>query len=322
MGPASEEGWQELQLPSRKECPKLFYSLHTSKDSFTLILTDLISIWECSLDKYDILAEAARQQASIDPSESTHQFGLLLSKLRESLQDHNGQNALVRDSNHISRNLLLRTKIDLPRPLKPLDWTFRLGQKNASELAEQLLRPSLHEVSVSQDKIGSLLRIIKDKDHVISRLLDRIGTSAIDLGLIFPGIAGTSARKGSQLSVADAKKHVAGMATFEEMSWIKQFSNNDGYEGADRTGLRNLVRGCEKCFVHTREQHEDWLSGLGTSDQGAFRSGASNEQSRSSTGKALENAPKRGDTPTTESDDDFEVSVMFPTNQNEVSNSM
>lgn len=314
MGTTDQEGWQELRLPSREECPKLFYSFHTSKDSFSLFLTDLISLWDCSLDKYDILAEAARQQTSIDPSESTHQFGLLLSKLRESLQDNNGQSVLARDSSHLSQNLLLRTKINLPRPLKPLNWIFRLEQKNASELAEQLLRPSLHEVSVSQDKIGSLQRIIKEKDHVISRLLDRIKTSGIDLGLDFPSFAVVSSRKGGQLSVADAKKHVPGMAEFDVKSWIKQFSNEDGYEGADRAGLRNLVKGCEKCFVHTREQHEDWISGLTTSDnKRAILIGGVNAQSGLDTGGLVTLSSKWEETPT-ESDDDFEVGLFDPTN--------
>lgn len=318
MQHSANEGWQELNLPSRKECPKLFYSFHISKDSFALRLTDLISIWECSLDKYGILAEAARQQATIDPSESTHQFGVLLSKLRESLQG--GQNSLVRDNSHVSQNLSLRTNVCLPRPLKPLDWTFHLEQKNASELAERLLRPSLHEVSVSQDKINSLLGILKDKDHVISRLLDRIGTSAIDLGLIFPGIAGTSSRKGGQLSVADARKHVAGMAVFDERSWVQQFSNDDGYEGADRTGLKNLVRGCEKCFVHTREQHEDWLNGLATSDKGAIKNTASKSQSQASTGRTARPISESGDEPTG-SEDDFEVSTFVLSNQNQLAKS-
>jgi len=310
--PSNEDGWQELHLPSRKECPKLFYSFRISKDSISLLLTDLISIWDCSLDKYDIFAEAARQQASIDPSESSGQFGLLLSKLRECLQD--GHSTLLRDCSPASQGLLLRTNIGLPRPLKPLDWTFRLEQKNASELAEQLLRPSLHEVSVSQDKINSLLRIIKDKDHVISRLLDRIGTSAIDLSLIFPGVAGTSSRKGGQLTVADAKKHVAGMALFDENLWTKQFSNEDGYEGADRTGLKNLVTGCEKCFVHTRQQHEDWLNGLATSDKGILKNTASKNQSQSSMGRTPSAIPEPEGDESTESDDDFEVRTFIPTN--------
>lgn len=308
MPDSTNQGWQELQLPSRRECPKLFYSFSANKDSLTLLLTDLIAIWDCSLDKYDILAEAARQRASIDPSESSAQFEVLLSKLRQSLQD--GQNVLVRDKSHASQALLLRTTVKLPKPLRALGWQFRLISQNASELAERLLRPSLHEVSVSQDKIESLLRIIKEKDHVISRLLDRIGNTSVDLGLIFPGITGASSRKGGQLSVTDAKKHVVGMAGFDEKSWVKKFSNEEGYEGADRTGLQNLVRGCEKCFVHTREQHEDWLSRLSTPAQLERVVDNGEAQSQHAPNPPATVPSDSGDE-STESDNDFEVSHSF-----------
>ncbi|EXJ62088.1 hypothetical protein A1O7_02521 [Cladophialophora yegresii CBS 114405] len=260
--PGSEGGWRELQTSSRRQCPKLFYQFSTSRESLTLLLTDLISIWETSLDSYDIKAAAARQHTTVDPSASDRQFEVLLSKLRQSLSD--GENTITRGSEKSSQRLYLRTTIDLPRGLPPLDWTFTLEPQTSSELAERLLRPSLHEVAVSQSKISSLLSIVREKDHVISKLLDRIGNSAVDLSLVFPGIAGLASRKGSHVSVADAKKRVPGMADFDEEAWIKQFATDDGYEGADRTGLGNLVRGCEKCFVHSRSEHESWVRDLPT----------------------------------------------------------
>ncbi|EXJ59536.1 uncharacterized protein A1O5_12161 [Cladophialophora psammophila CBS 110553] len=278
------EGWQELQTGSRRQCPKLFYSFSTKKESLTLLLTDLISIWECSLDKYDILAAAARQQTSIDPSVSSDQFEILLSKIRKSLSD--GENSIIRDGRGNSQALLLRTRIALPRPLRPLEWTFTLDPQAASELAERILRPSLHEVFVSQNKINSLLGIIKDKDHVISRLLERVGNSAVDLSLVFPGITGFASRKGGHVSVADAKKHVPGMSSFDEKSWTTQFANNDGYEGADRTGLTNLVRGCEKCFMHTRAEHESWVKDLPSMENQNLNATSKNQPGSPSTNTA------------------------------------
>ncbi|KIW34876.1 uncharacterized protein PV07_01623 [Cladophialophora immunda] len=265
MPDSASEGWQELQTTSRRQCPKLFYSVSTKEQSLTLLLTDLISIWECSLDRYDILAAAARQQTSIDPSVSTDQFEVLLSKIRKSLGE--GENSVIRDGRGNSQTLLLRTRIDLPRPLRPLEWAFTLDPQRASELAERILRPSLHEVFVSQNKINSLLGIIKDKDHIISRLLDRVGNSAVDLSLVFPGITGFASRKGGHVSAADANKHVPGMASFDEKVWTRQFANDDGYEGADRTGLSNLVRGCEKCFAHSKAEHENWVKDLPSTDK-------------------------------------------------------
>jgi hypothetical protein len=189
--------------------------------------------------------------------------------------------------------------------LKPLNWTFTLAQQNASELAERLLRPSLHEVAVDQDKINSLLRVIKDKDHVISRLLDSLGNSAVDLGLIFPSVTGYGSRKGGGVSVNDAKKHVPGMAGFDEKSWINRFAKEDGYEGADRTGLTNLVSGCEKCFVHTRAQHDDWLRNLSASDKpDGITTGSKTTSSRADT-RNKHNIDKDE---STDSDNDFEVS--------------
>ncbi|KIX08203.1 uncharacterized protein Z518_02859 [Rhinocladiella mackenziei CBS 650.93] len=298
----ANEGWQQLQLPSRRQCPKLFYAFTAQKDSFTLLLTDLISLWSVSLDRDDIITEAARQHASIDPSASTDQFGVLLSRIRESLKE--GKNALVREDGRGTDILLLRTTVELPRPLRPLEWTFRLEPQNASELAEHILRPSLHEISISHDKIESLHQIIKDKDHVISRLLDRIGNSAVDLGLIFPGITGFTPHKYGHVSVADAKKYVPGMAAFEETSWSERFFKDEGYEGADRTGLANLVRGCEKCFAHTKSQHESWVKSLSSSGT-LDNNGDNGTQLRAAARKASQQQQDPGDD-STDSNDDFE----------------
>ncbi|OAP56242.1 hypothetical protein AYL99_09421 [Fonsecaea erecta] len=301
------EGWQELQTTARRQCPKLFYSFSTKEQSLTLLLTDLISIWECSLDRYDILAAAARQQTSIDPSVSVDQFEVLLSKIRKSLRD--GESNIIRDGRGNSQTLLLRTRIDLPRPLRPLEWTFTLEPQRASELAERILRPSLHEVFVSQNKINSLLGIIKEKDHIISRLLDRVGNSAVDLSLVFPGIAGFASRKGGHVSAADAKKHVPGMASFDEKSWTRQFANDEGYEGADRTGLSNLVRGCEKCFAHSKAEHESWVKDLPSTEK-PHRNDAG--KSRIGSPPSMDATQKKPDLDRESTDDEFERQATPP----------
>ena len=265
MSRAKKKGWEELNTESRRQCPKLFYHFSTTFDSFTLLFTDLIGIWETSLDETDILAAAARLHSSIDPSVSPKQLSVLLSKIQTSLAK--GENFISRDRAHDSRILYLSTTLDLPRPLRPLEWQFILQPHTTSELAERILRPSLHEVAISQGKVSSLLATIKEKDHVISRLLERIGNSAIDLSLVFPGIAGFTARSGGHVSVEDAKKYVPGMTEFDEKAWTKQLSDDEGYEGADRTGLSNLVKGCEKCFAHTKAEHESWVKDLPTGDE-------------------------------------------------------
>lgn len=303
MSTSSDEGWQELQTLSRRQCPKLFYQYSTKDQSLTLLLTDLISIWETSPDKYDILAAAARQHTSIDPSISSTQFDLLLSKIRKSLSG--GRNSIARGNVRSTQSLSLRTTFDMPGGLRPLEWTFNLEPQATAELAERILRPSLHEVSVSHNKISSLLKVIRDKDHVITRLSERLASSDTDLSLVFPGIAGFASRRGRHVSVADAKRHVPGMTVFEEKPWAKQFANDDGYEGADTTGLINLVRGCEKCFVHSKTEHEDWIKDLpATLDEGHKFSHDAHHDSTPNPSAKRNSATKEDST-----DDEFEVGI-------------
>ena len=275
-------------------------------------MTDLMAIWDCSLERVDIITEAGRQHSSIDPAESTAQLHVLLARLQQSLAE--GQNRLVREPNTRAQTLLLRTRLDLPHPLRPLQWTFQLSPQRASEMAAQILRPCLHELSVSHDKIRSLLGIIKDKDHVISRLLDRIGTSGTDLSLIFPGLTGFAPRKG-HVSVAEAAKHVPGMGAFDEKPWSKQFANDDDYEDFDTSGLGNLVAGCEKCFIHTRAQHEDWVGQLPFPDNSDDNDHVSRDRRPKSptlhTTQAEGSAQGRAEG-FSESDDDFEVGWQAP----------
>lgn len=141
------EGWQELHVPARRKCPKLFYSFSARKHSFVLLSTDLISLWDCSLDEDDILREAVRQHTSIDPSLSPDQFEVLLSKIRKGLNQ--GNSSLVRGTGVHPRTLVLRTRINLPRPLRALEWTFTLEVRPSADLGEPILRPAMHEVSIT-----------------------------------------------------------------------------------------------------------------------------------------------------------------------------
>ena len=302
--------WQELQLPSKAECPKLFYSFDTQDNGFSLRLTDLMAIWTCSMSDDDILKVAASQHTSIDPSESATQLSVLISKLQQSLE--NGRNFLGRDSTAREPTVRLRTTLKLPAPLKPLTWIFVVKPQPAYELAEQILRPCLHEVSISKQKIDSLRQIIKEKDHVIGRLLERVESSGTDLTLIFPGITGLKTRK-NRVTISEASRHVPGMAVFDNTRWQSQFSN-DGYEGFDKLGLNNLVGGCEKCFVHTNEEHQDWIHDLPDSEKldriNSAEASDSKAPPRSSTRRKRATAQLE-DESTQSENDDFEVSCCF-----------
>ena len=185
-----------------------------------LNVTDFLSLWQCSLDSDQFISEAQTQNCSIDPSESRCQADTLRKKLHEALED--GQNVLYRPQHQASDNdFTLKTTKLLPKPLKPLVWAFSLVQTNTAMFSDEVVKPCLQRIAVQNHKLDSLLQIIKDKDHVISRLLDKIEGSAIDLSLIFPGITGLKSRK-SHIGVPEAKKHVPGMSTFDQTAWDVQ----------------------------------------------------------------------------------------------------
>lgn len=253
-----KSGWQELKTISGPKCPKLFYNFTADDNGYALQFTDLIGFWTANSPTRDINDYAKITKASIDPSDSQSQLRVLQEKLCQSLAD--GENNLRQDDEEAS-TILLQTVLKLPRPLQPLKWEFALDAQGTEELAEKILRPCLLEASESKNKLESLEGVIKAKDHVIAKLMDKIEGSTIDLSIIFPGITGARSRKG-QTTLKDAQKHVPGLKPFSKDDWQKHFEVDSPYAGFEMDGLSKLVIGIEKCPKHKSHQHEQWLSKL------------------------------------------------------------
>lgn len=251
--------WEELSTLSHRKCPKIFYKFAVVDDGYELQLTDITALWVVKSNSAEILEYARVSKASIDPAESQSQLKVLCDKLRESIAG--GANTLKKDESTNSETVLLCTSLELPRPLPPLKWNFLLEPKGALDLAENILKPCLHEASASLKKIESLCKIVEAKDRAIERLLEKIESSSIDLSLVFPGITGVKARKG-QVTIKEAQKHVPGLAKFQPREWSRIFDSQSQYSGFEASGLAKLVTGNERCPKHTPEQHQKWYERL------------------------------------------------------------
>ena len=258
MSLASTE-WRQLTFLQRYEIPSLFYRFHPRQDAFTLHITDLVDIWDGSLNQNAIYVEASIQQSSIDPSDSSSQLKVLILKMEEALA--NGKNALAMGQVNRNRSFRLHTQIALPPPLKALSWTFNLSQQDSGSLSRHLLLPALRECLIQTRKLQALEGIIKEKDHVISRLLDKVESSGMDLSIIFPGISGLRSRK-RNVSIAEASNHVPGMGAFQRDTWTKQFYKKGEDCSAGLAGLLNgsTVDDVEKQFQ--KHFHSRWTSCL------------------------------------------------------------
>lgn len=250
--------WRELQRETGRKCPKLFYKFVSSDEGYKLHFTDLIALWRAEASVEDIQDYAKITRTSIDPSDS-QQLQVLLSKLTKSLAE--GTNTLRQTEDAGTEAILLSTTVKLPRPLQPLKWDFYLEPKDAADLGETVLRPCLHEASEGRKKIESLIEFIEAKDRVISKLLEKIEGTSLDLSLVFPGITGVRARKG-YVTLKEAQSHVPGLREFDVKQWKRGFQSDGPYTGFENDGLYNLVTGNEKCPKHTSEQHQKWYSKL------------------------------------------------------------
>lgn len=229
----------------------------------SLTLTDLIGMWSCSLDATAIVDYARAHRTSIDPSESRSQYQILFQKLAQSLGS--GTNTLYRRDDG-GDTLVMETQLELPSPLRPLIWRFELEIQSGTAISQHILRPCLHEATLSHSKLESLLDVIKTKDQIISKLVEKIESANLDFSLIFPGITGVRARKG-QATLRDARRHVTGLSAFDIEKWDTKFGVEDGDFDFKQKGLANLMGGLEKCPGHDVDGHEKWLEDLDVFDQ-------------------------------------------------------
>lgn len=222
MASASRPEWKILPISNHAQSSNsiLFFTLQRHEDGLKLEVTDLVYLWlAAKTSKEDLKEEAARSHCSIDPSEDEEQYEVLISRLEDAVSGLGGASIRIGPSDDgeddARRGFEIEASIPLPRPLGILQWRFRLVRQGAEALMKELVLPALASVESSRKREEDLRRKLKEKDHVITKLVDKIEASGIDLSAVFPGFVG--ARKG--LSVRQAAKVVPGIEAFKEDEW-------------------------------------------------------------------------------------------------------
>jgi hypothetical protein len=208
--------WHSLGLGTSADVhlPPLLVSTAFEADSYTVHLTDLTYIWVESLDHAAILERAEEENTSIDPTDSS-QLHILLSKLGLALSSGPKTKLNLKVDLHSGRvrpAITLNLAIELPGGLAPLQWPIHLAAAPQSLLTNQLTKPLLHAQHARMKELESLKEVVKEKDHVIQKLMDKIEAQGIDLGQVFPQ---ATAKGGRKVDRARAEEKVHGLRQFD-----------------------------------------------------------------------------------------------------------
>ncbi|MCJ1398604.1 hypothetical protein MMC11_001804 [Xylographa trunciseda] len=216
---------QWSRLPVTYRLP-LLVKHNISSSAYTIQITDLTRIWTESLDRRQIIRRAFDENASIDPSEGPGQLMKLLQEIEKALKGQANTSLTIEHSTQ-SENITLRATVVLPNPFPLLTWCFHLSSAPQELLTSDLLLPCLSELLSAESEVASLLTHIKDKDHVISRLTEKLEAAGIEMTAVFPSAAPPRRSKANARELVLAS--VRGLSEFNIKSWRSGLRDPSAY---------------------------------------------------------------------------------------------
>ncbi|KAL9011369.1 MAG: hypothetical protein Q9173_003778 [Seirophora scorigena] len=196
--------------------PPLLVKYEFGISSYKICLTDLSRVWSEALEQRPLVQRAWDIETDIDPIESD-QRQLLLQKIKDSLNEVPGTRLAL--SRRVGSNDLQLTAFSpLPKPFKALQWPFYLVSSTQLTLTNELILPLLGEQLLFRKKIETLLGTMSEKDHVISKLTDKLQAEDIDLVKFFPGAVSSTSNRRS-VGREELGKSVRGLGSFDEAQW-------------------------------------------------------------------------------------------------------
>jgi hypothetical protein len=212
--------WQPLKLAKSASAhlpPLLISATFDRNSSYTIYLTDLTHIWSESLSRKQIVRRSQDEKTSIDPSDDEDNLRQLLEKIRSGLDgEKNTTAALTINADDDRPSLTLSLMVKLPAGIVPLEWPIQLSAAPQAALTQQLILPLLEAQHTRFLETASLVEVLREKDHVIQKLLDRLEAQNTEFGEVFPQAAGKAGRK---IDRRKAEERVKGLAPFDIGTW-------------------------------------------------------------------------------------------------------
>jgi hypothetical protein len=204
----------------------LYVKSSFTASSYEVWATDLCRLWHESLNRRQVIRRASETKLQVDLDDPNN-LQTILNHLSTSLDSDEIDAAKPREG----QDLELDATITLPKPLPEAAWVFRPRICTSEEFREQVTLPLFTRIRRSGDQVTDLIQRIKDKDHVIERLLENMDKANVDLTSVFPALAPhVNARKG--ISKTEAETFVPALKVFEPTTWREDVTHGRYYRGA------------------------------------------------------------------------------------------
>lgn len=229
--------WIPLQPKNTQaNTPPLLVKSVFTRSSYSIYLTDLSRIWHEDLDRRQVIRRALNENTSIDPSEDANQLWILLEKIQSAVRGVEGTACFLEGRQSHGKGLLLRVTAPLPPPLGALQWPIHLALCSQDTLRQELVLPLFGLIYHQKQRSEDLLARLGEKDHVISKLMDKLEASGMDISSVFPSAAAIKAsRKLSQRE--QAATQVKGLAKFDSQHW--QLNSNP--QSIDKSAVLDMM---------------------------------------------------------------------------------
>ncbi|KAI1138157.1 XLF-domain-containing protein [Hypoxylon sp. FL0543] len=303
-------------LPAFPDLPALMISPRFASSSYVIHVTDLANVWVERLDRRGILLRSLQEDTSIDLSDGDlSQWGVFLSKLNAAfdptLPDNHSTSLSISASasspdGSSDGGLVLHVTCVLPKPLRPLKWPVYLTKCPPVGVASELVLPLIQSHHARTVEIEDLIARLKEKDAVITKLVDKLEANQTGLEHVFNSLSGK--RKPSR---ALAEEKVKGLAAFNENDWKSTVAANQQppkdvssliREVFAETGLHCNV----DAEITPSSQLNDWWTKLVSRPSVAIRP-------QKETPKKAQNTPSpRAKAIEERDDDDFQVQATPP----------
>lgn len=260
---AMDASWQPLRsagLPP--SCPPLFTKCRFASSSYAIFLTDLNHVWKENMDRKSIFKRALLEETPIDPTEDAGQMQLLLKHIRSAIDAEKGtRRQLIRNAKDPA-TLSFHLTTPLPGSLGDLQWIVHFESLQPASLRQHLISPLMSRVYNQKQQVNDLVSQLNAKDHIISKLLDKLEGSGVEIASVFPGAAGARGSK-HITSREQAARQVHGLGAFDYQEW-QQSQNADKSLQLSQENLAEVLKISD--FHEDADESKDagfqWLAAL------------------------------------------------------------